>query len=92
MTKLDGKFYGTIFKAKDDSAVPDDEYVVFIAQDDAFAAILPTYLTKCIELDCDEEQIQAATRLIGRVVAWRKANPDKCKTPDAAGERMLDVS
>ena len=90
MTKLDGKFYGNIYKAKDNSQVPNDEYVVFLAKDNAFAAILPEYLAKCIELDADEEQIEAAMRLIARVDAWRADNPERCKVPDAAGERMLD--
>lgn len=90
MTKLDGKFYGHILKAKDGSVVPDDEYVVFLAKDNAFAEILPEYLAKCIELGCDAEQAQAVTRMIERLHAWRKANSDRCKVPDAAGERMLD--
>jgi hypothetical protein len=90
MTKLDGKFHGDIYKAKDDSKVPDDEYVVFLAKDNAFAAVLPLYLDECIALDADAEQIGAVARLIDRVNAWREANPDKCKVPDAAGERVLD--
>lgn len=90
-TKLDGKFYseGGIFKAKDNSRVPDDEWVVFLAKDNAFAAMLPQYLEKCIELDADEEQIDAVMRMIARLDAWRKANPERCKVPDAAGERMI---
>ncbi len=70
--------------------MPDDEYVVFLAKDNAFAAIMPDYLAKCIELGCDEEQVQAVTRLMDRMLAWRNTNPEKCKVPDAAGERMLD--
>jgi len=35
--KLDAKFFGEIFKAKDHSRVPDDEYAVFLAKDNAFA-------------------------------------------------------
>jgi hypothetical protein len=39
--KLDAKFYGDLRKVKDGSAVPDDEWAVFLAKDNAFAAILP---------------------------------------------------
>ena len=91
MTKLDAKFYGQIFKAKDSSRVPDDEYVVFLAKDNAFAAVLPLYLEQCIKMDADEAQIEAVTAMIGRVDQWRAANPDRCKVPDAAGETMLEV-
>jgi hypothetical protein len=47
MTKLDAKFYGNIFKAKDNSQVPDDEYVVFLAKDNAFARGLPPKSSGC---------------------------------------------
>lgn len=89
MAKLDGKFYGQIYKAKDDSQVPDDEYVVFLAPDTAFANVLPLYLEQCINLGADQEQIDAVMRMIGRVQEWRLANPDRVKVPDAAGERLL---
>lgn len=89
--KLDGKFYGEIRKAKDDSIVPDDEYVVFLAKDNAFAAILPEYRDMCKALGADTEQLLAVDRLIQRVQVWRAANPDKLKVPDAKGEKLLDV-
>lgn len=38
---LDAKFYGVIHKVKNGEVVPPDEFVVFLAKDDAFAAILP---------------------------------------------------
>lgn len=87
--KLDAKFFGVIVKAKDNSIVPEDEYVVFLAKDSAFAAILPAYRDKCIELGCDMEQVQAVNRMIDRVSAWRKANPSRLKNPDAKGEKLL---
>lgn len=91
MTKLDGKFYSRgIFKAKDNTPVHDDEWCVFLAKDTAFANTLPLYLEQCIQLGADQEQIDGVLRLISRVEAWRLANPEHCKTPDAAGERMLD--
>lgn len=87
--KLDEKFYGTVIKAKDDSIVDGSEYMVFLAKDNAFAATLPLYLEKCIELGADEDQIEAVIRTIAKVDKWREANPDRCKVPDAKGERLL---
>jgi hypothetical protein len=89
LRKLDQKFYGTIIKAKDDTIVDGSEYCVFLAKDNAFAKVLPLYLEECIRLDADEEQISAVISLIERVDKWRAANPDRCKTPDAAGDRLL---
>lgn len=90
MGKMDGKAYGTVHKAKDDTVIPEDEWVLFQVKDDAFAATLPTYLAKCAELGADAEQIAAVRRLIARVTVWRQNNPERCKVPDAKGERLLD--
>lgn len=87
--KLDAKFYGEIRKAKDDSIVPDDEYVVFLIKDNAFARILPRYREECVNLGADAEQIAAVDAMIERGSAWRTLHPDKLKTPDAKGERLL---
>ena len=89
MDKLDAKFYGIVRKVKDGSIVTDDEYMVFLAKDNAFAAILPLYRDKCVELGCDAEQIASINRGLDRLNAWRDANPDRCKDPDAAGEKLL---
>jgi hypothetical protein len=89
MEKLDAKFYGEIRKAKDDSIVPDDEYVVFLAKDNAFAAVFPQYEAKCAELGCDTEQLESIHRVGIRLQAWREAHPEKLKNPDAAGEKLL---
>jgi hypothetical protein len=89
--KLDAKFYGEIKKVKDDILVPDDEYVVFLAKDTAFAEFaLPAYHQACIDLGADQEQIDAVSRMLGRVTEWRAANPDKIKVPDAKNEKLLD--
>ena len=80
--KLDAKFYGTILKAKNDQRVTDDEYVVFLAKDNAFAAMLPIYRAKCVELGCDAEQIAAVDAMIDRLATWRAANPHKLKNPE----------
>jgi hypothetical protein len=91
LQKLDAKFYGTIRKVKDGSIVPDDEYAVFLAKDDAFALSLEFYLATCKVLRCDPDQIAAVERLMERVRLWRLANPDLLKKPDAASEKLLDV-
>jgi hypothetical protein len=90
--KLDAKFYGEIKKVKDDSVVPDDEYVVFLAKDNAFAEILPLYYDRCKQLGCDKEQLQAVSAMIDRLTKWRKQNPNRLKNPDASGEKILDLS
>ncbi len=90
--KLDAKFYGEIRKVKDDSVVPEEEYIVFLAKDNCFAAILPHYRRLCVEAHCDPEQIIALDLMILRVQAWRRAHSDRLKKPDAAGEKLLDCS
>jgi len=87
--KLDAKFYGEIRKVKDDTIVPDDEYVVFLAKDNAFASAILDYRDQCLALGADEEQLEAVDRMIARLFEWRKANPDRCRIPDAKGEKLL---
>jgi len=89
MEKLDKKFYGDIYKAKDHSVVADDEYVVFLAKDNAFRDALGTYLERCRARGCDATQIAMVVALIERVDAWRSAHPDRLKDPDADGEAVL---
>jgi hypothetical protein len=86
--KLDAKFYGEVRKIKDDSIVPDDEYVVFLAKDNAFALVLPIYRQTCIALGCDDEQIAAIERMMDRLTSWRADNLDRLKNPDAKGEKL----
>jgi hypothetical protein len=88
--KLDAKFYGEIRKVKDDSLVPDDEYVVFLAKDEAFADTIYYYRDRCIALGADREQIDAVNRMIQRIEDWRANNPSRLKVPDANGEKLLD--
>lgn len=89
MVKLDAKFYGTIKKVKDDSVVPDDEYVVFLAKDNAFTRVLPMYRAECEAMGCDVEHLASIERMMIRMDAWRKAHPDRLKKPDAKGEKLL---
>lgn len=90
--KLDKKFYisdGALRKAKTNEVVPEDEYVVFLAKDTAFVSALLAYRTACQQLGADATQQRMVDELIDRVNAWRLAHPDRCKVPDAAGERVL---
>lgn len=87
--KLDAKFSGVIFKVKNGTIVPDDEYMVFLAKDNAFPDTLRFYHSRCIELGCDQEHIDAVWRTIQRLDVWRIENPSKCKLPDAKGDRLV---
>lgn len=89
MNKLDKKFYGNIRKVKDDTTVPIEQWVVFLAKDNAFADIVKQYPKKCEELGCDKEQIEAAYKLVEDIEEWRSNHPELCKIPDAHGERLL---
>lgn len=87
--KMDAKFYGEIRKAKDDTIVPEDEWICFLVKDNAFAATLPIYLAKCIELGADQEQIDSVIRMIQRMMDWRHSKPARLKVPDARREKLL---
>lgn len=84
---LDGKFYGAIFRHKDNQIEPPDSWMVFVARDNALPATLRFYVEECERLGCEPIQIEAVGRLIRKVDEWRAANPDKIKKPDVdAGE------
>lgn len=87
--KMDAKFHGTIVKTKDGTLLNDDEWVVFLVKDNAFAAVLPEYINRCRELGCDKQQMEALERLQKRIDEWRRVNSERCKNPDAAGEKLL---
>jgi hypothetical protein len=85
--KLDGKFHGIIAKNKDGSIVPQDQWIVFLAKDNAFPPTLIFYREQCRLAGAAMDQLRAVDEMINRVEAWRRANPEKCKTPDVqAGE------
>lgn len=89
--KLDGKFTGTLTKNKDGSTVPDDQWIVLLAKDNAVPATLEFYYGECLRVGAGQDQVQSVAALIERVRQWRAANPDKCKIPDVqAGEIQLD--
>ncbi len=86
--KLDAKFYGDIRKVKDDSLLPEDEYVVFLAKDNAFPATVAFYREECERLGADAEHLASVDRMIERLTKWRADNPHRLKVPDAKGEKL----
>jgi hypothetical protein len=80
--KLDGKFHGLIAKNKDGSIVPQDQWMVFLAKDDAVPATLEFYEAECERHGAGIAQIAAVRALRERVAVWRAAHLDLCKTPD----------
>ncbi len=82
MKKLDSKFHGLLVKNKDQSIVPQDEWVVFLAKDNAFPPTLQFYLDECKRQGATMDQLMAIRNLIARVEAWRDEFPGACHTPD----------
>lgn len=87
--KLDLKFYGVIVKAKDNSIVPEDEYMVFLVKDNAFLPTLKFYRQECDRLGADPEHLAAVDLTIERATIWRDNNRHRLKVPDAKGEKLL---
>ena len=50
---------------------------------------ITTIQTKMRKRDGDKEQIDAAYQMYWDARAWREANPERCKNPDAKGEKLL---
>ena len=80
--KLDSKVHGIIIKNKDNTIIPQDEYVVFRPADNALPATLKFYGEECARLGAKPEQLSAVLDLIGRVADWRRTNPERCKVAD----------
>lgn len=89
MKKLDAKFTGVIVKNKDGSIVPQDEYVVFLAKDNAFPATVEFYINECRRQGAEPEQVDAVREMYDRLTEWREANPDRCKPPDVEPGELL---
>lgn len=89
LPKLDAKFYAAVHKVKDGTSVPDDQWMIFLAKDDAFPPTLRYYLEECRRLGADQEHLESVERTIRRLDDWRAANADKCKVPDAKGEKLI---
>lgn len=84
MQKLDGKFYGRIFKNKDHSEVPADSFIVFLAKDRALIPTLEFYRAECERIGCELPQLIAVNDLISRVQKWQDDHPAEMKAPDVA--------
>ena len=80
--KLDGKFHGVVVKNKDGSVVPQDQWMVFLAKDNAVPATLDFYREECERVGAKTEQLKAIDDMIDRVRVWRRQNPLLCKVPD----------
>ena len=79
-------------KAKNSEIVPDDEFIVFIAKDDALPATLRFYLDECRSQGSDNVQCNSVAAMIDRLVAWRVAHSERCKRPDATPEELDTLS
>lgn len=88
--KLDGKFHGVIVKNKDGSIVPQDQWIVFLAKDNAVPKMLAAYYTECQKQGASIEQLDAVAGLITRVDQWRRQNFDKCKVPDVQPGEIIE--
>ena len=82
MEKLDGKFYGRIWKEKDGTEVPPDQFIVFLAKDRALIPTLEFYRSECERIGCGIPQLMAINDLLCRVQKWQDEHPAKMKLPD----------
>jgi hypothetical protein len=80
--KLDRKFHGVVVKDKDGTIVPPDQYIVFLAKDNAVPKMLDTYYDECERLGAELPQLNAVADLLNRVAEWRRTHKDECKVPD----------
>lgn len=87
--KLDAKFDGVIIKAKNGAVVPPDEYIVFLAHDEALPAMLEFYEKECRRLGAAGEQILAIQQMRSRLSAWRERHPERLKVADVQRNELL---
>lgn len=80
--KLDGKFHGIVVKNKNQQVVPQDQWIVFLAKDNAVPAMLAFYEAECLRHGAEPAQIEAVSEMRRRVDAWRTANLQLCKVAD----------
>jgi hypothetical protein len=79
---LDFKVHGILIKNKDNTIIPEDEFIVFRPHDNAVPAMLKFYGEECARWGAEPAQLSAVLDLIGRVAAWRAAHPERCKVAD----------
>lgn len=82
MLTLDSKVHGHIFKNKDNTEIPPDEFIVFRPHDNAVLAMLQFYRQTLTIQGAGIEQLLSVDRLIYRVETWRKLHPERCKVAD----------
>jgi len=70
--RLDERFHGTLVKNKNGREIPEDEIVVFFAEDDAFLRMLQVYSLRVAVDGVGQEQRKAVLDLIVRVEAARR--------------------
>ena len=75
-------------KSKNSHIVGDDEFVVFLAKDNAFPATLRFYRDECVRQGADRTQVESVDALIDRLDAWRDLHPNLCHAPDATREEL----
>ena len=78
----DGKFYGTLFKMKDDSPVSMDEVVVLAIWDKNIIPTLQKYYQFCKASGCAKEQLLGVENLIYRANQWQQKHPERVKIAD----------
>jgi hypothetical protein len=89
--KLDRKFFGEVFKSKDGSKVPESQWMVFLAKDNAVPATLRFYRTECERLGAKKTQLDAVDAMIQRVDRYRVTYPQLCKVPDATHQELAKL-
>jgi hypothetical protein len=87
--KLDTKFLGVIVENGDSTLVPADQWMVFVAKDNAVPATLKFYEEECIRQGAEQAQIDAVRALRIRVASWRAEHPELCKTPDVLPGELI---
>jgi hypothetical protein len=91
MQKMDLKFSGIITKNKDNTVVPQDQWIVFLVKDDAFPATLKFYYDECLRLGAGRYQLEAIQELIIKVRTWRRNHSELCKVPDVEDGELITL-
>ena len=87
--KLDAKFHAAVHKVKNGKSVPDDEWMIFLATDNAFPATLRFYLEECKRLGADQDHVESVQRTIRRLRFLAGCECRSLQVPDATGEKLL---
>jgi hypothetical protein len=80
--RLDSKVHGTLVSNKNGVEIPEDEFIVFRAHDNALISTLTHYRHQLETLGAKQNQLLAVDDLISRVQYWRAGHPERCKVPD----------